>query len=118
MDRTWAVFEESEIARYEDNGSASITVVDALTRRRRFAYISGDDPSYPAPQAGSLAVTDQGVLGWVSENVVYALVDDYKILTLDHGATIAGLHADGDSLVWTHDGAPRAWLWPDERATR
>jgi len=107
IDRTWAVFKESEIARYQDNGSASITVVDALTGRQRFAYISGENSSYPAPKAGSLAVTDRGVLGWVSENSVYALVDDYKIVTLDQGGTIAGLHADGHSLLWTHDGAPR-----------
>jgi hypothetical protein len=40
-------------------------------------------------------------------NFIGAIVGNDKTVTLDQGGVIAGLHADGDALVWTHDGAPR-----------
>ena len=64
------------------------------------------DYPVPSPAAG-FAVTRRGALGWLGGGALYALVGDGGIVRLDTGGTLAGLHAEGDELVWTHDGVPR-----------
>jgi hypothetical protein len=109
LDRTWAVFFQDTVDR-DGAGPAWLTVADVVTGRSRSAYTynGSEADSYPAPTAAEgFAVTDEGVLAWVSQRTLYALVASDKIVKLDEGGTIAGLHVDGDAVVWTHDGASR-----------
>ena len=109
LDRTWAVFVQSEVVRYDASAGAVPTVADVETGRRSAAHLeNGAATAYPAPSAADgFAVTDRGVLGWLSAGTLYGLTAPDKIVQLDQGGTLAGLHAEGDALVWTHDGAPR-----------
>jgi hypothetical protein len=107
FDRTWAVFAGS----VDDfhGGSSSVTAFDAVTGRHA-AYDSDGDGGreYPPPTAAAgYAVTDAAVLAWAAGTTLYAVVKG-KVVTLDQGAAIAGLHAEGNAVVWTHDGAPRS----------
>jgi hypothetical protein len=110
LDRTWAVFLQEEVVRYdEDESGVVLTVADVATGRRSEAYLeNGASAAYPAPTAAAgFAVTGRGVLGWLAGSTLYALTRSDGIAELDAGGTLAGLHAEGDALVWTHDGAPR-----------
>jgi hypothetical protein len=107
LDRNWAIFLEDSSER--DAVDLVLLVVDGLTGRAKSIDLSsGAGLLYPPPvAAGGFAVTDRGVLGWMAGGALYALVGDEKVVTLDQGGLLAGLHAEGDALVWTHDGVPR-----------
>jgi len=104
IDRTWAVFLQDVVER--DGATTTLTVVDVVTGRTTVASPYNRD-KYPLPAAGGFAVTDDGVLAWTGPRTLYALVETDTIMVLDHGATIADLHAEGDAIAWTHDGEPR-----------
>jgi hypothetical protein len=106
LDRTWAVFLQGEVVRYDEDGADPVlTVVDVVTGRRSWAHL---DPGVSPPSAAAgFAVTDRGALGWLGDGALHALGAGRKIVTLDAGGTLAGLHAEGPALVWTHDGVPR-----------
>jgi hypothetical protein len=109
LDRTWAVFFQDTVDR-DGAGPAWLTVADVVTGRRTsgYTYNGSEAHRYPPPtDAGGFAVTDAGVLAWVSQGTLYALVATDKIVKLDEGGTIAGLQVDRDAVVWTHDGASR-----------
>jgi hypothetical protein len=109
IDRTWAVFLQSVVER-DGAGPTTLTVGDTLTGRTKVAYLYNGEsaPKYPPPTAADgFAVTEGGVLAWMRQGVLYALVETYKIAVLDGGGAIAGVHAEGDAVVWTHDGVPR-----------
>jgi hypothetical protein len=61
-----------------------------------------------APEPGEpVAITASGTVAWVAEGALVAAVGG-KVVTLDSGGTIAALHADGEAVAWTRDGAPRS----------
>jgi hypothetical protein len=114
LDRTWAVFFQDTVDR-DGGGPAGLTVADVVTGRSRSAYTYNGSAAqrYPAPTAAEgFSVTDEGVLAWMRQGTLYALVANEKIIKLDEGGTIAGLHAEGDAVVWTHDGASRRVVPP------
>jgi hypothetical protein len=107
LDRNWAVFLEDSSER--DAVDLVVIVVDGLTGHTTSVDLStGAGLAYPPPSvAGGFAVSGRGVLGWLAGGALYALVGDEHVVTLDAGGVLAGLHAEGDALVWTHDGVPR-----------
>jgi len=106
IDRTWAVFTQVQYdPRDADSWIGALTVADAAGDRTFTASYHGSSAgTFPPPR--SAVVTDLGVAGWIAETVLYGLVRG-KIVRLDEGATLEGLHAEGDALVWTHNGEPR-----------
>ena len=108
LDRTWAVFVQSSVDRY-GAGPTVLTVADAVTGHRRAATIAGGaDGPYPSPNAQTgFIVTDAGALAWLADGVLYALASNNRVVVLDQSAVLAGLHAEGDAVAWTHDGAAR-----------
>ena len=60
-------------------GPPMLTVVDVVTGRTTSAYTGyGDAPT----AAGGFAVSDKGVLTWISEGVRYALVGPNQIVVV------------------------------------
>ena len=109
IDRTWAVFLQDVVER-DGAGPATLTVADVVSDRTTFAYTYNGEaaPQYPPPSAAAgFAVTEGGVLAWMTQGTLYALAKTYRIVTLDAGGTITGLHAEGRAVVWAHDGTPR-----------
>ncbi len=104
----WAVFHQAEMWR-DGPGPATLTVVNTRTGKSLsgFTYNGEAWPRYPVPLNGApIAVTDQGVLAFARDGVLWALVARNQFRKLDEGA-IADLRAEGDALVWTRDGVPR-----------
>jgi hypothetical protein len=99
VDRTWVLLRSTRI----DAPNPEIATSDVAT---------GDQKAWselietPSPRAGAFAVTDRGIPVWVAGDRLLAL-RNYGVSELDRGGTVAGLHAEGDAVVWTHDGAPR-----------
>lgn len=60
-----------------------------------------------APQAGSFAITDRGIPVWLAGDRLLA-PSDHGTVELDRGNAIVSIHASGDRVTWTHDGAPRS----------
>lgn len=107
LDRTWAVFTQVEND-FDGGGGSTLTVVDVVTGRSRFAHPENGPVNFPAPRAGApIAVTDGGMLAWITGGKLYAMTGTYDVVTLEEGGTLADLHAEGDAIVWTRDGAPR-----------
>jgi hypothetical protein len=106
FDRTWAVFTDT-INEFDDGHDSTITAFDAVSGRGvsyHSEYNGGRE--YPLPTT-AYAVTDRAVLTWIAGTTLYALAQG-QVRTLDSGGALAGLRAEGDAVVWTHDGAPRS----------
>jgi hypothetical protein len=64
----------------------------------------------PPTAAAGFAVADDGTTAWLANGVLYGMVANGKIVVLDRGGVIADLRANGTTIRWTHDGAPRSHI--------
>ena len=104
VDRTWVVTYEQGFGPY-GSGPWNLTAVDVATGR---TVTGPSKPTNAEAPSGDFAVTDQGVIAWREEDVLYALVDRV-VVVLDHGGVLTDPQAQGNTVVWTHDGAPRSF---------
>jgi len=65
-----------------------------------------DDVGAPRPGA-PFTVTGRGIPAWLDGDRLVRLAN-YSAPELDHGPGIADLQAEGDAVVWTHDGVRRS----------
>jgi hypothetical protein len=103
-DRTWVVTYTEGYTPYF-TGPWDLTAVDVASGRAVHGPLTATDAN---PPGQGLAVTDRGVIAWRDGEALYALVDG-DVTELDRGGALSDPHAQGDTVVWTHDGAPRSF---------
>jgi hypothetical protein len=104
IDRTWVVMFTETYSPYFI-GPWDLTAVDVASGRAVHGPLT---PTEADPPGEGLAVTDQGVIAWRDGDVLNALVDG-SVTELDGGGVLSDPHAQGDTVTWTHDGAPRSF---------
>jgi hypothetical protein len=103
-DRTWVVMYTESYTPYF-TGPWDLTAVDVVSGRAVHGPVKPTDAD---PPGRGLAVTDQGVIAWRDDDVLYALVKG-SVTELDRGGVLTDPHAQSDAVTWTHDGAPRSF---------
>jgi hypothetical protein len=107
-DRTWIVVSSGTFGLHDECPSGEVVATDVASGRSVVTdLVTRCATAIPPPQAGSFAVTDRGVVAWTDDIRLLAAVGP-RVTELDRGETIAELHAEGEAVAWTHDGAARS----------
>jgi hypothetical protein len=116
VDREWVVVLRLSSSRYSGCDSAYVEVVDpgSLAQGRGAGIPNCDAVRLPA-RGAPLAVSEQGAPAWVVRDAAASRLVTAAgsgTIELDSGGpdSITGLVADGGTVRWLHDGAPRSVL--------
>jgi hypothetical protein len=109
---TWAVLVHHRTVRPEPCEQLDVRAIDVarglgLPWTRLSSLACSPPPLAPPVRGGAVAVTAAGSVAWIAGDALLAATAG-KASELDRGGTLAGLRAEGDAVVWTHDGAPRS----------
>ena len=92
---SWVTFLEGSYSPY--GSSYDFTATNVISGRRTYCVV---EPGHGA------VITGGGTVAWIDKSTVRVCLDD-KYTDVDSGGTLANLHVEGDTVVWTHDGVRR-----------